>query len=70
MNNSVVRVKKIMVLRFSKLSYKVPSAYMLSTSSDICLQNVYTYAKQKHLERKKCKANRKQHCKQKLKYIQ
>ena len=47
---TVVKVKKIVVLSFSKLSFKVASAYMLPQSSDICLQKV---AKQKHLGCKK-----------------
>ena len=38
--HSVVKVKKIAVLSFSKLSFKVASAYMLPQSSDICLQKV------------------------------
>ena len=33
-------LKKIMGLSFSKLSFKVASAYVLPQSSDICLQKV------------------------------
>ena len=41
MYHSVVKVlKKIAVLSFSKLSFKVASVYMLPQSSDICLQKV------------------------------
>ena len=41
MYHSVVKVyKKIAVLSFSKLSFKLASAYMLPQSSDICLQKV------------------------------
>ena len=40
MYHSVVEVKKIAVLNFSKLSLKVASAYMLPQSSDICLQKI------------------------------
>ena len=57
MYHSVVKVKKIAVLSFSKLSYKVASAYMLSQSSDICLQKV----NKNTLGVKKCEANQKQH---------
>ena len=35
MYHSVVKVKKIVVFSFSKLSFKVASAYMLPRSSDI-----------------------------------
>ena len=38
--HSVVKVKKNRGLEFSKLSFKVASAYMLPQSSDICLQKV------------------------------
>ena len=40
MYHSVVKVKKIPFLNFSKLSLKGASAYMLPQSSDICLQKV------------------------------
>ena len=59
MYHSVVKVKKIAVLSFSKLSFKVASAYMLPQSSDICLQKV-VICQTKHLGCKKCKANQKQ----------
>ena len=36
---------------------------MIQQSSNICLQKDMLY-KQKHLERKKCEAYQKQHCKQ------
>ena len=49
MYHSVLKVKKIAGLSFSKLSFKVASAYMLPQSSNICLQK----AKQKHLGCKK-----------------
>ena len=43
MYHSAVEVKKIAVFSFSKLRFKVASAYyMLSQSSGICLQNVYS----------------------------
>ena len=42
MYHSVVKVKKIAVLSFSKLSFKVASAYMLPQSSNSCLQKVYS----------------------------
>ena len=38
MYHSVAKVKKITGLSFSKLGFKVASAYMLPQSSDICLQ--------------------------------
>ena len=38
MYHSVQKINKIMRLSFSKLSFKVASAYILQQSSDICLQ--------------------------------
>ena len=58
MYHSVVKVKKIVVFSFSKLSFKVASAYMLPQSSDICLQKVLN---KNTLCIKKGKANQKQH---------
>ena len=40
MYHSVLKVKKIAGLSFSKLSFKVASAYILPQSSNICLQKV------------------------------
>ena len=37
---SLCSEKRIAVLSFSKLSFKVASAYMLQQSSDICLQKI------------------------------
>ena len=60
--HSVVKVKKIAVLKFSKLSFKnlkVASAYMLSQSRVIFVYDIY--AKQKHrLGCKKYEVNQKQ----------
>ena len=51
-----MKVKKIMVLNFSKLSFKLVSAYMLPQSSDICFMlNKNTWGVEK------CEANQKQH---------
>ena len=60
MYHSVVKVKKVVVMNFSKLSLKVASGYMLPQSSDVCLQksdmlNKNTWGV------KKCEANQKQH---------
>ena len=40
MYHSVLEVKKIVGLSFSKLSFKVASAYILQQSNDICLQKL------------------------------
>ena len=63
MYHSVVKVKKkIAILIFSKLSFKVASSYMLPESSDICLQKVMMRMLNKNtLGVKKCEANQKQH---------
>ena len=53
MYHSVVKVKKIAALSFSKLSFKVASAYLFTKSSDMLNKNT--------LGAKKCEANQKQH---------
>ena len=63
MYHSVVKVKKIVGLSFSKLSFKVSSVYILLYSSDICLQSIDMLNKNTW-DVKKCGANQKQHCKQ------
>ena len=40
MYHCIVKIKKIVDLSFSKLSFKVASAYILPQSSNICLQKV------------------------------
>ena len=62
MYHSVVEVKKIVVLSFSKISFKVASPYMLPQSS-----NMYLFTKNSDMLNKnilgvkKCEANQKQH---------
>ena len=50
----IVEVKKIVVLRFSKLSFTVASAYILP-------QNISDMLNKNTLGVKKCEANQKQH---------
>ena len=41
MYHYVLKVQKNCGLEFSKLSYKVASAYILPQNSNICLQKIY-----------------------------
>ena len=61
MYHSVVKVKNIMVLSFSKLSFKVASVYMLPQSSDTYLFTKSSDMLKTTLGVKKCEANQKQH---------